>query len=386
MSKTDERLAIPARPAAVTTVNIAALTALGVAATGVGGAILATGALAVGGAAMAKRKHAARRAASTATGKRAPTTPTGTRRTGALGKLAGMGRARKASGSTPSGSGRTAKAGASRNPLARAAGKLTRGKAARAAKTGGATGAARKTSSTGLGKAASTTGRGITKAAKWSAPKMRNAIKRAVTAGASTKPTDSTTQTKRNGKWAKARKIFQSTILRRKPKTKATSAREAVAATVDRRNRPATSTGQCAPMVIIQRAGRPVPLATAVTATPTTGGIAMRDSAKQMWNYAATFEPRGMTPVIQELEDLPETLTHVAAAVGALMEKAQAKFPLDPAIIAQIGQVVEGLYAAAGASKKIPVAVHEIHAAEIKRFTHSRNGEEMWDVMANGRG
>lgn len=400
-TKPDERLAIPAKPAAVTAVNVAALAALGVAATGVGGAVVAAGAAVAGGAALARKKGAAKRAArmvssagTSTTGKRRATTGSTGRSTGLLGKLASSRRgstSKSATGSTPARSGRATKMGGA---FRSAAGKVGLAKLARTSPSRPSSlakpsimkraASSRAAKVTGLAAA----GRGITKAAKWSAPKLGRAIKSAVTAGATTKPND--TKTKPTTRWARARKWFQATILRRKPKKPIKAQPESVAATVARRNRPTGVTvtrSACGGVTVIKHAGRPVPLSATSTTTliTTPGGLAMRDAARQMWNYAASFEPRGMQPVINELEDLPETLSHVAAAVGALMEKSQGKFPLDPVIIAQIGQVVEALYAAAAASKKIPGAVHEIHAADIKRISQPRQGEEMWDLASNGR-
>lgn len=391
-----EILEIPAKPAAVTAANVAVLTGLAVAATGpVGAAVAAAVAGVTTAAVKGKGKataKAAMRAASPSGSRRSAGASSrgnsggGRTRSGLLSRLTGGRRTgaggigAKATGAKGSAAGKPGFSSSGRtSPLRKLANAVTP-KSRRASSLG----ASRPASSGGPSRKLSAPRRAANKVIGATWPKMKKAVKSAVTAGSSSQKG----KQRPTGKWKKARDFFQSRILGRKKKEEsAKKAEENVGGTVASRNRPASSVTAMknGRAIVVRRAGKPVPLGTPSTAQ-TTGGKAMAGSMKhhasQMWVYAGSFEPRNFMEIVDEIHELPDVVAYMAGAIGALLAKGQRKWPADEAVKAELGNLVAVLHDAASIAKKLPGLMEEVHAEDLKRFRQPRQGEHLMNVSA----
>lgn len=425
-------LTVPAKPALITGANIATLGATVAAAAGPAG-LIAGGALAAGVSAVAAHKGAKRRAtgrlrqqAERQRAARAAGAPANPQRAAPRGRksspLASLG-GRKNRGRSPSlaggaagpSSGKGRRAG---SPLGRLLGKP--GQSGRGRKTpGGGTGAGRpagakpsprpRTSTTAAPGAKHSQphtrprarGAGLIPKIGATSRALRNALRQPTARQAAAAARNGKGKGSRLGlgltalaagavgarnSYRRARRWVRRRVLGKpdpKKPTRATKPRRHVARKLTLSTRSATTTRTT------PAATRPKPGPTLTNPSNTTKGTTMdglRQHAAQMYAYASVFEPSGMLGPIDpggDFHDMPESLGFVRAAVGSLMEKATAKWPLDPSIAQVMSQVVQLLDTAAEASRRIPAAIEDMHKKELDRLRRPRPGEDKWDVSAN---
>lgn len=398
-------LTVPAKPAAITAANIATLAGTAAAVAGPVGWAVAGAAAAVPAVGYAAKKAAAKRNAN-----RRQSATTSVQRTVSGPKVPRLGRAGSVAGSsahrTGAGSGRHRASGLLRGLLgdrSRSPG-VKRAGASSAASPGGRranqAGAGRgRNVRSALGRAASAPLRGLARFGRGLASRPG----KKATIGAAYRRNrkhgvamalGAATRTGARLVWRSAGAWFRRFVLRRKPKKKTKTKRAAaktVTPTVDRGissphskpNNPASPQAAPGPPII---PGDNTAAAKEETMSTTDTPSGTREMAARMWANVEMWQPRGMLPVVEEYHDLPKTLEYMRATVGAVMDKSMKRFPVDQAIAQQIGKIVECLDTAAAMSRKIPEAVETIHKKDLDRLRNPRQGEQMWDLSANGRG
>ena len=93
-----------------------------------------------------------------------------------------------------------------------------------------------------------------------------------------------------------------------------------------------------------------------------------------------------MLQVGQDFAGLPDALDMVAEAMKITVQNADARQPLDPAIIDLMGQIWHLQTKAAELSRDLLPAFQKLHHVDLARLEAPRKGaegERMWDVSAN---
>ncbi|MFJ9799843.1 hypothetical protein [Streptomyces sp. NPDC101145] len=127
------------------------------------------------------------------------------------------------------------------------------------------------------------------------------------------------------------------------------------------------------------------------TTTPTggtlmTGGHHFLAPAMEMKRLAEAYEPTGMLQVGADFATLPEALQLHAEAMKATLEKADAYWPIDPAIVDLLGEIYALQARAADMARELAPAFRDLHSVDISRLEQPRKGaqaEAMWDVTRN---
>jgi hypothetical protein len=427
-SRPDNRVAVPARPIAVTTVNTVALGAAAVAATGTAGMIAVAGGVLAGGAVLTKvarlrRKRAEGTAKGSATGaKLGGTSP----RAGAGSAMPGSGRSGAGRGS---GGGRTSSgggaSGGSKAPsrLARAAAAMgmsgrrtpTAGSGAStrsgtsgtgAGRTGGTGsgrstagkvgGAARRTGQAMASGARSTARGPVGRAAGWAARKTAGAVAQAVRRAASDVKggqgrSEKIVRALQRRAWRLARAWFQRKVMGRKPapKEKLPDGPDPkdikplpIRDSID--NDPATPR----PPVRVVPSQDTTYKPRTVAPDPSFAGGNMLDEARRMQEQANEID-RGEPGILKILEvldhDVMPSLMPVAEAYQSILATAKRSWPIDPAVNQKIDMVVTLLFQAAKSASSIVNDIEVIDAEKLRELRNpSRPGANRYDHSRNG--
>jgi hypothetical protein len=103
----------------------------------------------------------------------------------------------------------------------------------------------------------------------------------------------------------------------------------------------------------------------------------------EMLGAAAVYDPQGMMQVGNDLAQLPTALGQVAETLRIMTQRSHDQDPIDPAIIAKMGDIYKMLSAAAQASEDLGPMFRKMHHVEIHRIENPRKGEHKWDISAN---
>lgn len=407
----DEKIHIPAKPAAATLANVAGLAAAGVVA---GGTL--TMALAAGGAAAAV---AAGKASKKAVAARRSQTQTRTSKTtsGGGGKGSGLGKSGSGSsagrksavpggsagrkgtgtGGSTGGSGRSAKGSAAgTGGTAGRKGGVPSLLSGRSGKGSGGSGGgtSRGSGRKGTGTTGGSAGKPITprwarrfaKVGTQAATRSAKASGR-VAAKGGRKAATGTAKASRNG-FRKARKWVQKNLMGRNPQPEPKKTTTAVPAALSLKeafekgliNSP-VNTARRAPIV------RPVnrqAVVAPVAAVSTQGGP-MLDLTRQILQTCEEYDAPGVLEIIDYLEsNLPGGVSNFAEGFRALSSTCRGKWPFDDAIVQKLGMIAECLDTAAQMSKTIVPDIESIHASELQRLRSPGVGQEKFDLSANG--
>ncbi|OSY51996.1 hypothetical protein BG846_02352 [Streptomyces fradiae ATCC 10745 = DSM 40063] len=117
-----------------------------------------------------------------------------------------------------------------------------------------------------------------------------------------------------------------------------------------------------------------------------TGGHHFLAPAMEMHRLATTYEPTGMLQVGADFATLPEALQLHADAMKVTLEKADAYWPVDPAIVDLLGQIHALQLRAAEMARELTPAFEQLHDVDLTRLHNPRKSaqaEAMWDVSRN---
>lgn len=393
-------LTVPAKPAAVTAANVAAIGGTAAAAAGPVGWAVAAAVAAAGGGFYVARRVVRRSRAETA---RTATVIGGGSGLGRLGGgsagrsrgtgVGGLGRGARAGTSAPGSSAGRAVAGRRWPSLGRSRGQ------ARTSRGGGTTGGrdagGRRGALGQIGRGLGAVGRGAAGPARaaWKAAKTRRANTKAARAAG----------TKGPGMVARARRLMHRNVLGKPATAKPDAGKRTTAGADGAAKRPPRRTGTTirrAPDPTVgadqtQRGPVPKPDRRSTERKPTMSGNGNTNggpqpsshfwrSAQQLHGAAAKFEPRGMIEVRNECFELPHALGEIAAALR-VRAQAVTKQPLQPALAAAIMQIAACVDTAAQASRQLGPAFDNLHPTEVARILKPRPNEQAWDV-SNNRG
>jgi hypothetical protein len=107
-------------------------------------------------------------------------------------------------------------------------------------------------------------------------------------------------------------------------------------------------------------------------------------AARRLHAVAVEHKVQGTMQIRDEIHTLPLTLNEVAAAIRARVAEC-GQSAVDPLVQSALAHIANLVQTAANASKAIGPQFDDIHRVEIRRNLRPRQGEQKWDVAANGQ-
>lgn len=105
-------------------------------------------------------------------------------------------------------------------------------------------------------------------------------------------------------------------------------------------------------------------------------------SARQLLANAVQFKPKGMIEVRTEAYEMPHSLAEIAQAIRARAQECT-KQPLHPNLAAALMQIAATVESASQASRTLGPAFDALHPTEVTRILKPRVNEAAWDTTNN---
>jgi hypothetical protein len=131
---------------------------------------------------------------------------------------------------------------------------------------------------------------------------------------------------------------------------------------------------------------RPTAPTVATAGGPRMSGQHFVAPAMEAVHAAARYEPTGMVQVIEDFAGLQQACELEAEAIRISVEKADARYPLDPRVIDTMREIHNLKLKAAELAGELRPAALKLHDADLARHTSprkGREGERMWDTTSN---
>ncbi|MBW4719638.1 hypothetical protein [Saccharothrix obliqua] len=130
---------------------------------------------------------------------------------------------------------------------------------------------------------------------------------------------------------------------------------------------------------------RPPHPASVVEATDSTGGtpvsgLGITDLAMEQSARAARYSPDSMADFGHDLNQWPQTISHLALALATFVKKGSAEYPIHPTVMDKLTEVYQALGAAAAAATEVPAVFTRAHATDLARHQAPRPGEHLWNT------
>lgn len=110
------------------------------------------------------------------------------------------------------------------------------------------------------------------------------------------------------------------------------------------------------------------------------GGFPLATIAAELNAAAAAYEPPDMWTVSTDLKQLPDVFVNVALALRTYTQRLEGQYPIDQAVVQEIGQLYTGLAQLAQAAQGVEPLFRQVHEADLRRGENPRISEEKWDV------
>lgn len=103
--------------------------------------------------------------------------------------------------------------------------------------------------------------------------------------------------------------------------------------------------------------------------------------AAEMQGAAAKYSPETMWQVIADAEQLPGVIDSVASSIRIYLERlVSEQYPVDTAVIDQLGEVYRSLKTAAAQAEEVGPMIRNIHQHDVDRREAPRGDETRWNV------
>lgn len=103
--------------------------------------------------------------------------------------------------------------------------------------------------------------------------------------------------------------------------------------------------------------------------------------AAEMQGAAAKYSPETMWQVIADAEQLPGVIDAVAGSIRIYLERlVSEQYPVDTAVIDQLGEVYRSLKTAAAQAEEVGPMIRNIHQHDVDRREAPRGDETRWNV------
>lgn len=103
--------------------------------------------------------------------------------------------------------------------------------------------------------------------------------------------------------------------------------------------------------------------------------------AVEMQGAAAKYSPETMWQVIADAEQLPGVIDSVASSIRIYLERlVSEQYPVDAAVIDQLGEVYRSLKTAAAQAEEVGPMIRNIHQHDVDRREAPRGDETRWNV------
>lgn len=103
--------------------------------------------------------------------------------------------------------------------------------------------------------------------------------------------------------------------------------------------------------------------------------------AVEMQGAAAKYSPETMWQVIADAEQLPGVIDSVASSIRIYLERlVSEQYPVDTAVIDQLGEVYRSLKTAAAQAEEVGPMIRNIHQHDVDRREAPRGDETRWNV------
>lgn len=103
--------------------------------------------------------------------------------------------------------------------------------------------------------------------------------------------------------------------------------------------------------------------------------------AVEMQSAAAKYSPETMWQVIADAERLPGVIDSVASSIRIYLERlVSEQYPVDTAVIDQLGEVYRSLKTAAAQAEEVGPMIRNIHQHDVDRREAPRGDETRWNV------